>query len=84
MSILSSLILATNSNLPSLDGITNWGQQIIEQVVMLTVFFLIGKYLIDLKIGKIVMITVLGGVIYFIIRNWTTVSNWINAFIDTL
>lgn len=83
MNMLYTFLIAS-ANLPSLDGITNWGQQIIEQVVMLTVFFLVGKYLINLKIGKIVMITILGGVIYFIIRNWSTVSNWINAFIDTL
>ncbi|WP_054708091.1 hypothetical protein [Bacillus sp. JCM 19041] len=71
------------SGLPTLDGVENWGLVVVAQVIGLFVFFLIAKHLARFKIGGIIMTCVVGGIATFVVQNWSQVSGWIEAFIDT-
>lgn len=83
MNFLSNVVLAT-ANLPSITTGGNWFTGIIEQIVVLFVIYLIVKNFAKFKIGAIISCMVIGGVVYFAVRNWNTVYGWIEALINTL
>ena len=81
---LTSLVLASvPSELPTLNVVENWGLTIILQLISLLVFFMIAKHFARFKFGGIVMTMVLGGVVTFVVQNWSRVTEWVQAFIDT-
>lgn len=83
MEFINAMVLAS-TDLPTLDGIENWALQVIQQAILLIVIFLVTKHLAKFKVGAIIISCVVGGAVYFIVRNWNTVSGWVEAFINTL
>ena len=83
MEFINAMVLAS-ADLPTLDGIENWGLQVIQQAILLIVIFLVTKHLAKFKVGAIIISCVVGGAVYFVVRNWSTVSGWVEAFINTL
>lgn len=84
MNIFDSFLLMNRTDLPDLGGVQNWGLTIAGQFVTLVVIFLVAKYLVRLKVGSIIGACVLGGAVTFVIQNWSTVSNWVDALISKL
>ena len=81
---LTSLVLASvPSELPTLNVVENWGLTVILQLISLLVFFMVAKHFARFKMGGIIMTMVLGGVVTFVVQNWSQVSEWVSAFIDT-
>ena len=83
MNLLNNLLIGT-ANLPDITEGVNWGSNIIEQVVLLVAIFLFAKFLIKLKIGQIIGAMVVGGIVWFGIRNTEKVFGWIEALLETL
>lgn len=80
---LMSVIYFAN-DLPDFGGILNWVRQLGEQAVMIIVIVLVLKHLANFKFGAILMSCVVAGVVYFVIRNWSIVSSWIDALMQQL
>lgn len=84
---LTELVVLANSNvpddLPTLNVVENWGLTVILQLISLLVFFMVAKHFARFKFGGIVMTMILGGVVTFVVQNWSRVSAWVQAFIDT-
>lgn len=83
MWFLNHLILA-QAGLPTLDGIENWALQVVQQAIVIIVIFLVTKHLAKFKFGAIIVCCVVGGIVYFVVRNWETVASWIEAFMNNL
>lgn len=81
--MLNLLLGSVPSGLPTLDGVQNWGLVVIVQIISLVVFYGVAKYIARFKFGGIVMTILLGGVASFVVQNWSQVSDWVKAFIDT-
>lgn len=84
MDILGVLTFIAADELPDLRGVSSWFSDIIEQAILMIVIFLVTKYLVNMKIGSIIMSCVIAGVVYFVVRNWTVVSGWIEALMEQL
>lgn len=82
MSIFNFILLA--SDLPTLDGIESWWKQIAQQAIVIILIFLVTKHLANFKFGGIIISCVVAGIVYFVVRNWNVVSNWIEAFMQQL
>ncbi|MBP2079643.1 hypothetical protein [Oceanobacillus polygoni] len=82
MNFLNKLLIAS-ADLPTLDGVENWGIEVAKQAVVIIVVFLVAKYFAKLRFGQIIICCVLGGVVTFVVGNWDYVSRMIEAFINT-
>lgn len=80
--LFNSLVIA--SDLPTLGGVEDWSLEIVQQAIVIIIIFLITKHLAKFKFGAIIVSCVVGGIVYFVVRNWETVAGWVEAFIDTL
>jgi len=83
MSLISNLVLA-QAGLPTLGGIENWALEVVQQAIVIIVIFLVTKHLAKFKFGAIIVCCIVGGIVYFVVRNWETVSGWIEAFMNNL
>ncbi len=76
--------LVLQAGLPTLGGIENWALQIVQQAIVIIIIFLITKHLAKFKFGAIIVCCVVGGIVYFTVRNWDVVAGWIEAFMNEL
>lgn len=83
MSLISNLVLA-QAGLPTLGGVENWALEVVQQAIVIIVIFLVTKHLAKFKFGAIIVSCIVGGIVYFVVRNWETVSGWIEAFMNNL
>ncbi|MFD1387553.1 hypothetical protein ACFQ4Z_12155 [Oceanobacillus oncorhynchi subsp. oncorhynchi] len=83
MNILTDLLIAT-ADLPDPTQGFDWFRDIIEQVVVFGVIFVLTKFVFKLKIGQIVLALAIGGFAYYAIRNTETVFGWFEALLDLL
>lgn len=83
MEFFNDLVLA-QADLPNFGGIENWALEVVQQAIVIIIIFLITKHLAKFKFGAIIVACVVGGIVYFVVRNWDTVAGWVEAFIDTL
>lgn len=82
MNFFNYMILG-QTDLPTLGGVENWGLEVVQQAIVIIMIFLVTKHLAKFKIGSIIVSCVVGGAVYFVVRNWDTVSGWVEAFINT-
>ncbi|GAA0337550.1 hypothetical protein GCM10008931_31420 [Oceanobacillus oncorhynchi subsp. oncorhynchi] len=82
MNFLNELLIAT-ANLPNPNQGFDWIKDVIEQVIFVGVAFVLLKFVFKLKIGQIVISILIGGVVYYSIRNTEKVFGWIEAFLNT-
>lgn len=82
MDFFNHLVLA--ADLPTLTGIENWALEIVQQAIVIIIIFLVTKHLAKFKFGAIIVCCIVGGIVYFVVRNWDTVAGWIEAFMNKL
>ncbi|API91546.1 hypothetical protein J32TS6_31100 [Virgibacillus pantothenticus] len=82
MDFFNHLVLA--ADLPTLGGIENWALEIVQQAIVIIIIFLVTKHLAKFKFGAIIVCCIVGGIVYFVVRNWDTVAGWIEAFMNKL
>lgn len=76
--------LVLQSGLPTLGGIENWALEIVQQAIVIIIIFLVTKHLAKFKFGAIIVCCIVGGIVYFVVRNWDTVAGWVEAFMNKL
>lgn len=82
MNFLNKLLIAS-ADLPTLDGVENWGLEVAKQAIVIIVIILVTKYFAKLRVGQIIVCCLLGGAVTFVVGNWDTISGWAEAFINT-
>ena len=83
MEFFNHLVLA-QADLPTFGGIERWALEIVQQAIVIIIIFLVTKHLAKFKFGAIIVCCIVGGIVYFVVRNWDTVAGWIEAFMNTL
>lgn len=76
--------LVLQAGLPTLGGIESWALEIVQQAIVIIIIFLVTKHLAKFKFGAIIVCCIVGGIVYFVVRNWDTVAGWIEAFMNKL
>lgn len=82
MGFFNQLVLA-RAGLPTFGGVESWALEVVQQAIVIIIIFLITKHLAKFKFGAIIVCCVVGGIVYFVVRNWNTVAGWVEAFINT-
>ncbi|MEK4303708.1 TcpD family membrane protein [Oceanobacillus sp. FSL K6-0251] len=83
MNFFTNLMIATG-NLPNINTGANWFTDVVEQIVVIIIIAIVAKFVAKLKIGQIVIAVIIGGFVYYTIRNTETVLGWIEALLNTL
>lgn len=83
MYFFNKLLLGA-SKLPDPTEGFDWATDLIQQVVILAVIFVLTKFVFKLKIGQIIVALVIGGFVYYAITNTEKVFGWIEALLNTL